>query len=117
MQDACNNMLLNSVILKSTASGINTYPLDKMSAKLQIATLSAMSSITIGQFIFFSKMCPLGCNWWVIIGLDNGLAPNGQQAIIYANDDPVQWCIYVAVRGDKQQFTMNQLNSLNGRKV
>ena len=34
-------------------------------------------------------MCSLWFDLWqVIIGLDNGLAPNRQQAIIYTNDDP-----------------------------
>ena len=44
----------------------------------------------------------LVCNWGeVIIGLDNGLAPNRRQAIIWTNDDPVQQWIYAALGGDE----------------
>ena len=44
----------------------------------------------------------LGCDCWeIIIGLDNGLAPNRRQAIIWPNDDPVQWHIYAALAGDE----------------
>ena len=32
-----------------------------------------------------------------IPGLDNSLAPNRWQAIIWANDDPVQRCIYASL--------------------
>ena len=33
------------------------------------------------------QMCSLGSNWqYIIIGSDNGLAPNRQQAIIWTND-------------------------------
>ena len=34
------------------------------------------------------------------IGLDNGLAPNRWQAIIWTNADPIHWRIYVALEGD-----------------
>ena len=35
-------------------------------------------------------------------GLDNGLAPNRLQAIIWTtNTDPVHWCIYAALGGDE----------------
>ena len=34
------------------------------------------------------------------IGLDNGLAPNRQQAIIWTNADPINWRIYAAVGGN-----------------
>ena len=35
------------------------------------------------------------------IGLDTGLAPNRRHTIIWTNADPVHWCIYAALRGDK----------------
>ena len=35
------------------------------------------------------------------IGSHNGLVLNRQQAIIWANADPIYWCIYAAVVGDK----------------
>ena len=31
------------------------------------------------------------------IGLDNGLAPNRRQIIIWTNADPIPWCIYAAL--------------------
>ena len=33
------------------------------------------------------------------IGLDNGLAPNRRQAIIWTNADPINWLIYAALGG------------------
>ena len=35
------------------------------------------------------------------IGLDNGLAPNRRQAIIWTNADPIHWRIYAALGGDE----------------
>ena len=35
------------------------------------------------------------------IGLDNGLAPNRRQAIIWTNADPIIWRIYAALGGDE----------------
>ena len=41
---------------------------------------------------FFIEVCTSGCDWWeVLIGLDNGLALNRWQAIIWVNGNPVQW--------------------------
>ena len=37
----------------------------------------------------------------VIISLDNGLAPNRRQAIIWTNAEPVHWCIYASLGGDE----------------
>ena len=34
------------------------------------------------------------------IGLDNGLAPNRRQVIIWTNADPIHWRIYAAQGGD-----------------
>ena len=43
----------------------------------------------------FIEVCSLGCDWWeVIIGLDNCLASNRRQAIIWNNDDIIYWRIY-----------------------
>ena len=33
--------------------------------------------------------------------LDNGLAPNRRQAIIWTNADPIHWRIYAALGGDE----------------
>ena len=50
----------------------------------------------------FTKVCPEGCNWQCTsIGLDNGLAPNRQQAIIWTNADTIHWCLYAALGGDE----------------
>ena len=52
-------------------------------------------------FKFHWNSC-LSINWQqTIIGWDNGLAPNRQQAIIWTNADPIHWCIYAALRGDE----------------
>ena len=50
----------------------------------------------------FIEVCSRGSNWqYSSIGLDNGLAPNRQQAIILTNADPIHWHIYVALGGDE----------------
>ena len=36
-----------------------------------------------------------------IIGLDDGLASNMRQAIIWTNADPIHWRIYTALGGDE----------------
>ena len=42
---------------------------------------------------------PKGPNWqYTSIGLDNGIAPNRQQAIIWTNAHPIHWCIYAYMR-------------------
>ena len=40
------------------------------------------------------------------IGLDNGLALNRRQAIIWTNADPVHWYIHAAIGGD--ELTMHE---------
>ena len=41
-------------------------------------------------------------NWqWPNIGLNNALAPNRRQAIIWTNADPIHWLMYAAVGGDE----------------
>ena len=43
---------------------------------------------------YFIEMCSLGSTWqYIIIGSDNGLAPNRRQAIIWTNDSLVNWHI------------------------
>ena len=42
-----------------------------------------------------------------IIGLDNGLVPNRQQAIIWTNADSIHWCIYSALGGDELKYQVN----------
>ena len=44
-------------------------------------------------------------NWqYPNMGLDNGLAPNRRQAIIWTNVDPIHWRIYAALRGDELKY-------------
>ena len=50
----------------------------------------------------FTEICSKGFNWQqTSTGLDNGLAPNRRQAIIWTNADPINWCIYAALGGDE----------------
>ena len=45
-----------------------------------------------------NNMCSLGSNWqYIITGLDNGLALNRGQAIIWTNDSLVNWHIYASL--------------------
>ena len=44
---------------------------------------------------------PIDNNPWGM-GLDNGLAPNRRQAIIWTNADPNHWRIYAALGGDER---------------
>ena len=44
-------------------------------------------------------------NWqYPSIGLENGLAPNRQQAIIWTNADPIHGCIYAALGGEELRY-------------
>ena len=50
----------------------------------------------------FTRGGSLGSNWQQpSIGLNNGLAPNRRQAIVWINADLIQWRLYVALRGDE----------------
>ena len=50
----------------------------------------------------FTDICSKGSNWQSpSIGLDNGLAPNRRQAIIWTNANPIHWRIYAALGGDE----------------
>ena len=56
------------------------------------------------SFVFQLKfeVCSQGSNWqYTSIGLDNGLLPNRQQAIICTNADSIHCRIYAALRGDE----------------
>ena len=49
----------------------------------------------------FTQVCSWSSNWqWPNIGLDNGLAPNRRQAIIWTNADPNHWHMYASLWGD-----------------
>ena len=75
--------------------------LDKMANISQTIFSNAFSWMKF--FVFWSKLsvCSQGANWKSSsIGLDNGLAPNKRQAIIWTNADPINWRIY-ATLGDE----------------
>ena len=44
-----------------------------------------------------------------LISLDNGLAPNRRQAIIWTNVERIHWRIYAAQGGDKLIYQICQL--------
>ena len=49
----------------------------------------------------FIEVYTLGSSWqYLSIGLDNGLAPNKRQAIIWTNGDSIHWRIYATLGGD-----------------
>ena len=50
----------------------------------------------------FTEVCSLGFNWQKnSVGLDNGLAPNRRQAIIWTNADPIHGLTFAALGGDE----------------
>ena len=64
----------------------------------------------------FTDVCSQGSNWQSSsIGLDNGLAPNRWQAIIWTNADPINWRIYATPGGDEltQMFIVSVCKSLS----
>ena len=54
--------------------------------------------ISIKISLTFVPKCPIDK---ISIGLDNGLAPNRRQAIIWTTADPVHRRIYAALGGDE----------------
>ena len=83
--------------------GLTHLPLDKMAAISQTTFLNAF--LWMKSVVFRFKF-----HWSLFLTvlftitqhlLDNGLAPNGQQAIIWTNADPIHWRIYVALEGDE----------------
>ena len=70
---------------------------ENFSNKSAISVSKYWNSVTLG-----SPVCCLECYWKEpSIGLDNGLAPNRHQAIIWTNADPIHWRIYAALGGDE----------------
>ena len=64
----------------------------------------------------FTDVCSQGSNWQSSsISLDNGLAPNTWQAIIWTNADPINWRIYATLGGDEltQMFIVSVCESLS----
>ena len=51
------------------------------------------------------------------MGLDNGLAPNRRQAIIWANADPIYFHIYTPLGGDELTTTPAWIGNRINQKV
>ena len=55
----------------------------------------------------FTEVCSTGFNeQYPSIGLDNGLAPNMRQAIMWSNAHPIHWRIHAALEGDELKQRM-----------
>ena len=78
-------------------------PLDKMAAISQKIFSDAFSWIK--SFVFlsnFTKFCSWESNWqYPGVGLDEGLAPNRRQGIIWTNSDPIHWRICATLGGEE----------------
>ena len=56
----------------------------------------------------FTKVSSQWSNWqYPSIALENGLAPNRRQAIIWTNADPIHWRIYAALGGNELKGSSN----------
>ena len=92
----CLPWILASWILVNSSPGAKWPPLHSRSFQMHFRECKVLH--------FDSKLtefCSQGPNWQQpSIGLDNGLAPNRRQAIIWANADPIYWHIYAALGGD-----------------
>ena len=52
--------------------------------------------------LYFKNSLKVVSNWkYLCFNLDNGLATDRRQAIIWTNTGPILWRIYVALRGDE----------------
>ena len=68
------------------------------------------------EFWKFTEVYSQGSNWqYPSIGLDNGLTPNGRQAIIWTNAAPILWRIYAALGGD--ELNSKRLTAKSGNVV
>ena len=85
------------MLVTSSLASINSSPLSEM------AVISQTKFSYVFSFdYYFTECCSYGSNWQLHrIGLDNGLAPNRRQAIIWTNADPILWRIYAALGGDE----------------
>ena len=45
----------------------------------------------------FTGVCPWGCSWEVNIASGNGMVLIKVHAVMWTNDGPVQWCVYVSL--------------------
>ena len=76
---------------------------------LHLGKMAAISADDILNCIFLNEKLRIFIK--PSIGLDNGLAPNRPQAIIWTNADPIHWRIYAALGGD--EFWPEAENFLN----
>ena len=84
-------------------SALTHLPLDKMAAiSLTIYPNVFLKWKYLNFKLDFIEIRSLGSNWqYVCIDSDNGLAPNGRQAIIWITADPIHGRIYAALGGDE----------------
>ena len=91
----------------SYSCDLTHLPLNKMATISQTIFSDAFSWMKI--FVFWLKF-----HWSLFLrvqltiaqhGLDNGLAPNRRQAVIWNNADPIHWCIFVALGEDELRFS------------
>ena len=88
----------------SPAHTLTHLPLDKMASILQ--TIFSDALLWMKSFVFWSKF-----HWSLFlrlkltkkntIGLDNGVVPNKQEAVIWTHVDLIHWHIYAALGGDE----------------
>ena len=76
------------------------------SARMTLQNNGQWNYFPICKWLFyyenFTEVCSYESNWqYPSIGSNNGWAPNRRQAIIWTNADPIHWCIYAALGGDK----------------
>ena len=68
-----------------------------MVRKLQISMAAKLQVEFSNDFI---EVCFLGCSSWdFMTGIDNDSVLVRQQAIIWTNEEPVKWHIYIQYKG------------------
>ena len=96
-----NSNFLYQLIGVIVSDILTHLPVDKMAAISQTIfsdSFSWMNSLYFDQN--FPEVFSSGSNWHLpSIGVNNGLAPNRQQAIIWTNDDQIHWRINCGIRG------------------
>ena len=85
--------------------GLTHWGPDKMVAILQTTFSNTFSWMEMFWFPLIFQVYSEGSNWqYISIGLDNGLAPNRRQAIIWTNDGLIYWCIYASLGLNELRF-------------
>ena len=94
------NMYIMGCAVYEMSLFLTHLPLDKLATISQTIISDAFSWMKMYFDENFSEVCSLESNFQLPNnGLDNGLAPNRRQAIIWTNVDPIHWRIYAALGG------------------